>query len=79
MICTHKYDDGRDAMQGDCTGVTCRRCGIKMSKDEYVESLAHAYGAGAENERKASINPPEAKSAPSASTEPKKRGKKAAE
>lgn len=32
MACKHEF-------KGHCNGVTCMKCGIKMTHDEYVKSL----------------------------------------
>lgn len=76
MSCEHRYTDGRSAFQGDCTGVTCRLCGEKLTVAEFIALSSNAYAPTATETQKTENEPPKAKTAQKASTGGRKKAAK---
>ena len=76
MSCEHRYTDGRSAFQGDCTGVTCRLCGEKLTVAEFIAISSNAYAPEAEKPPKTENEPPKEKAPKKASTGGRKKAAK---
>lgn len=63
MSCEHRYTDGRSAFQGDCTGVTCRLCGEKLTVAEFIALSSNAYAPEDEKPHNTENEPPKEKAA----------------
>ena len=74
MNCEHRYGDGRSAFQGDCTGVTCRICGEKLTTAEFIAISSNAYAPAAPEAPKAGNEPKKEKAPQNGSKGGRKKG-----
>lgn len=75
MNCEHRYGDGRSAFQGDCTGVTCRICGEKLTTAEFIAISSNAYATTDAEAPKTENESPKEKTAQKGSKGGKKKEK----
>jgi len=74
MNCEHRYGDGRSAFQGDCTGVTCRICGEKLTTAEFIAISSNAYAHAASETLETSNEPKKEKTPQNGSKGGRKKG-----